>query len=419
MLPQATCHDRVTMPISFTEPARLICPACQAEVAADVWALVDAAERPDLAEALRAGTLDLVTCPRCGHQWPAGAPLLFHDPAGRRVYFAVPPDVEEHRWREAAQSLLYALVGSLPEDARRPYLGDVQIEHEVAGVRRSVLRRDRARGRAPAPAPAREPAAEPAPAPTAAPAEPNALLAAVHELLAADTEAEFARVLAQRPELLTEPGDAALRQLADLAYAQGERDVSDALRELRAALARRRTGDPDPELAGDVVPPPAAAELADTLPSAASLALPDAAYQALLHVASPGELAAAARDYPALLEPAADAELLARVEAALGEGNERLAQTIEVRREALADLRASASGEANLLRGVRALTQAAGDEAIAQVLTDFPMLLTDAAQDALAELAAGARSRGDQRLATDVAASRAMLRTIRAGLEAG
>lgn len=410
------------MPISFTEPARLICPACQAEVPADVWALVDAAERPDLAEELRAGTLDLVTCPSCGHQWPAGAPLLFHDPAGRRVYFAVPPDVEEHRWREAAQSLLYALVGSLPEDDRRPYLGDVQVEHEVAGVRRSVLRRDRARGRAPAPTPAvpaREPAAEPAPAPTAVPAEPSALLAAVHELLAADTEAEFARVLAQRPELLTEPGDAALRQLADLAYAQGDRDVSEALRELRTALARRRTGEPDPELAGTAAPPPAAAELPDTIPPEAGLALPDPAYQALLHVASPGELAAAARDYPALLEPAADAELLARVEAALGEGNERLAQTIEVRREALADLRVSASGEANLLSGVRALTQAAGDEAIAQVLTDYPMLLTDSAQDALAELAAGARSRGDQRLAADVAASRAMLRTIRAGLEAG
>jgi hypothetical protein len=407
------------MPISFAESARLTCPACQAEVTADVWALVDAAERPDLAEALRAGTLDLVTCPSCGHQWPAGAPLLFHDPASRRVYFAVPPDAEEHRWREAAQSLLYALVESLPEDDRRPYLGDVQVEHEVAGVRRSVLRRDRARGRAPAPAPAapvREPADSGAPAP-AAPAEPSALLAAVHELLAADTEAEFARVLAQRPELLTEPGDAALRQLADLAYAQGDRDVSEALRELRAALARRRTGEPDPELAGVAAPPPAVAELADTALLAVSPVLPDTAYQALLHVASPGELAAAARDYPALLEPAADAELLARVEAALGEGNERLAQTIEVRREALADLRASASGEASLLSGVRALTQAAGDEAIAQVLTDYPMLLTDAAQEALAQLAAGAQSRGDQRLASEVAASRAMLRTIRAGLE--
>src|SRR5207244_12335553 len=56
--------------------------------------------------------------------------------------------------REQAQSLLYLLVGSLPEEQRRPYLGDVQIEQEVEGVRRAVLRRQGVRRSVPTPSPA-------------------------------------------------------------------------------------------------------------------------------------------------------------------------------------------------------------------------------------------------------------------------
>ncbi|HNP73251.1 MAG TPA: CpXC domain-containing protein, partial [Kouleothrix sp.] len=130
------------MAISRSETIRLRCPSCSAAFEAVAWALVDAAERPDLAAALRDGTLNLAECPRCGAVAPAGAALLFHDPASRRVYFAVPPDTGEHRWREQAQALLYELVGALPEDDRLPYLGDVQVEQELGGVRRAVLRRE-------------------------------------------------------------------------------------------------------------------------------------------------------------------------------------------------------------------------------------------------------------------------------------
>ena len=75
------------MPISYSERARLTCPACLAPFDADVWILVEAAERPDLAQALRDGALNTVACPHCGHEGPAGAPLLFHDASSRRVYF--------------------------------------------------------------------------------------------------------------------------------------------------------------------------------------------------------------------------------------------------------------------------------------------------------------------------------------------
>jgi hypothetical protein len=342
------------MPISYTEHIHLTCTACHADFSADVWALIDAVERPELAAELRDGTLNSVVCPQCGHRQTAGAPLLFHDPANRRVYFAVPPETEEHRWREQAQTLLYVLVGSLSEEQRRPYLGDVQVEHEIDGVRRAVLRRDRLRGRsssaqvaATVPV-AREPESVVAPA-SGAPA-PALLVDAVRELLAADSEAQFTQVLALHPELLSDQGDALIHQLAGLAYDQGDRDVGDALRDLHVTLARIRTGAADqthiPESGV-----PVTADATDTQHSILNTqysTLLDAAYQALLQAAAPSELTAVAHDHPALLEDWADADLTARIEAALDEGNERLARAIEVRREALADLRARASGQDRL-----------------------------------------------------------------------
>lgn len=401
---------------------------------AEVWSLVDAAERPELAAELRDGALNLVTCPSCGAQFTANAALLFHDPATRRVYFAVPADVGEHIWREQAQALLYALAGSLPEEQQLPYLGDVQLEQEQAGVRRAVLRHERRRRPADGPPIGRSvesvlgtlPPSQPTPAvrapappvPVAAPA--GALVAAVQSLLAADNQAEFDAILAAEPDLLTDAGDAAIQQLAELAYGQGERAIADALRELRSGLGRLRRGEPA------ITPEPASAaplaELSAGLPDqiAPELAvLPDAAYQALLVVASPAGLAEAARSYPALLEAWADDALLARAEAALDEGNERLAQAIEDRREALAELREGAGAPAALLQALRALMQAPNDDAVAAALLEHPMLLTDAAQAALPELAGMARARGDAALAEYALGCGALLHKVRAGLDEG
>lgn len=333
------------MSISFSEQLQLTCFACGTAFSADAWVLVDAAEHPELAADLRAGTLNIVVCPSCGQQQPAGAPLLFHDGINRRVYFAVPPAVEEHLWREQAQELLRALVSSLPEDQRRAYLGDVQVDQELDGVRRAVLRRDRLRGRAAATQPAqatpvvREPAADPAPATRT----PDPLLVeAVRELLGADSEAQFAQVLALNPDLASERGDALVRQLAELAYGEGDRSVGEALDELRATLARRRSGAGDqpqlPERGG-----PAAQGTEDRPLEPHNPALSDSAYQALLNVAARNELEALTRDFPELLGDWANADLTRRVELALEEGNERLARVIEVRREALSELRSRSS----------------------------------------------------------------------------
>jgi hypothetical protein len=242
------------------------------------------------------------------------------------------------------------------------------------------------------------------------------LFGAVHALLAANTTAEFDAIVEQHPLLLSAAGDAAARQAAEQAFAQGERDVAAALREVRLTLARLRSGGvrelPEPPAGDESSPIPH-----DDGGRGVAGVLSDAAYQALLHVASRDQLLGATRDYPALLEAPADAILATRSDMALDEGNERLARTNETQREALAELRGVLATQEALRDASRALIAAGGEAEVADVIAAHPILLTDAAQDALAELASGARAQGDVALAEYAISCREMLRTVRAGLE--
>jgi len=244
------------------------------------------------------------------------------------------------------------------------------------------------------------------------------LIDAMRALLAADNDAEFDAIVAANPALLGESADGVVRELADQAYAGGERDVANALRELRMILARLRAGESARPAPAD--PQPATDTQASSQAVAPGLqpaALSDGAYQALLHAASADALLAATRDYPALLELWADDDLGERIEDALDEGNERLARTIEARREGLAELRAQLSERTVLQYAVQALLAAEGEDAVAGILSSHPILLTDTAQNALSQLAADALTRDDHELAGKAASSQALLHTVRAGLE--
>jgi hypothetical protein len=225
-------------------------------------------------------------------------------------------------------------------------------------------------------------------------------------------------VIDQHPLLLEPAADAALAGLADIAFAQGERDVAGALAEARQILRDRRsgaedrkTGDMGREAAG-AAPDPRSPVLSP------QSALSDTAYQALMRAAAPADLADIVRDHPALLEPWADDELGLRAEAALDEGNERLAHAVEARRDALAELRGALTAEAELMHAIQELVRAGErEDALAQALSEHPVLLTDTAQEALFRLAAEARARGDHVLAERAVEYRAMLRNVRDGLE--
>ena len=60
------------MAISFSQTASLTCPQCNTPFNADIWLIVDAGERPDLAAHCRGSSIHVVTCSN-GHNGMIGA----------------------------------------------------------------------------------------------------------------------------------------------------------------------------------------------------------------------------------------------------------------------------------------------------------------------------------------------------------
>jgi hypothetical protein len=393
--------------------------------------LVDATERPDLMQALLDGSLDRMRCPKCHAIGPAATPLMFHDAQRRKLYFAPAPNSAEHEWREQAQTLLTLLIDALPEEGRLPYLAEIMVEGDLAGMRRSIQRRMQ-RGASPPPSfgkPIQLPetpttaqhvrVAQPQAVVSSPPAQalPNPdlspLLEAIQALLSADSDAEFREVVEQYPALIDDGADSMIVQLIEVAYAQDEREVAEALRNARVSLGTLRQLVAEDSPSGSAPPPPPEATDSTEPPTELSVG----AYQRLLLADSSEALLDATRDHPTLLEPWANVALSQYADLALENGNERLTTLIEERSDALAALRAQLSADAALLPALRQLLNADDDDLMAQVISENPMLLTSFAQDALFGLAAGARAQGDEAQAEYAIACRAMLQRVRAELE--
>jgi hypothetical protein len=396
----------------------LICPACGNPFVAEIWTLVDVGEQPDLYDSLLNGSLHLAVCPHCGQPSSADSPLLLHDPGLRRVYFAVPGQADEHVWREHAQTLLYELVGSLPDEARLPYLGDVQISQGLDGLRHSLLRRGR-RGKQDAPRGRSSP--PPVAATPANPLESSPLLDWVQVLLAADSPAEFQEVVRSHPDLLSAAADGLLEALASEAKRAAEPDAVRAIQKVRATLQGMRDGAPTPVPGQEALQPTADAlpeDVAVVEPPTIGAFLAHAAYQAFLAATSPVDFVDAARGHPVLLEPEANAAIVLLAEDALDTGNERLAAFIDQQREAFVEVQQQLTSAAALHEAIGVLLAAESEEALALALSEYPALLTTAAQQALETRADEARAGDDEPLAIHAIECCAMLREVRRGLEA-
>ncbi len=59
---------------SYAQPTDLPCPHCNQTFHAELWQILDAAERPNLLDRLRRGELHTITCPHCGHTAEANTP---------------------------------------------------------------------------------------------------------------------------------------------------------------------------------------------------------------------------------------------------------------------------------------------------------------------------------------------------------
>lgn len=294
---------------------------------------------------LHQGQLHTATCPHCHKEQPIGHALLFHDRQARCVVFAVPHECAEHLWHDQARELHALLVERLPVDQRLPYLNDVHIAHDLAGIARvhTKARRRYSTTSSPQQHATHEPAriqetresyevvAEPATQPTKRESD---LYETIQQLLTAPTQEAVVSLIERTPRLLEPQTDQVLRDLANTAFEQRDYESVECLLHIRQTLTRMRTQDRSQN--DTVIPSRITTHETVSSPTSDTLS---GAYYALLYAASQLELHNIVQSYPDVLEPWFDDVLEEEWRYALADGYERLALILVHRYELVSELR--------------------------------------------------------------------------------
>ncbi|MBC7243099.1 MAG: hypothetical protein H5T60_11720, partial [Anaerolineae bacterium] len=259
------------MPHSFSQTVSLTCPRCGRDFSAEIWLIVDADERPDLLERIRAGTLHTMTCPHCGHEGQVDAPLLVLTPPPAADAATLSPLLTESQERGGSRGrgevLFSPAQGTTTEEDRKQAAGLVSLLRERMGPawrdewleRMAVVPRpflpaalsddpeaalrqmaeqaqreiERLRTEDPEAYRQLEEAARRA-------AEAAPLLQTLQAFIQARTWGESRRILEAHPELLNDEADALLGGLITVAQAQGDEDARRVFEEHRDLLRRCR-----------------------------------------------------------------------------------------------------------------------------------------------------------------------------------
>lgn len=207
---------------SYAETADLRCPTCGTPFTGEVWLVVDRQERPDLVRLIMDGELNVARCPQCGAEGGVNHPLLFHDGAREQVLVALPLTVQSpEAARELVGDLLQRLLESTPEDARKPYMGEIELVPELDGLRALLIEQALAEDTN---------------------AQDHLIALAVQDLLNVGSERDFQRVIAEhRTFLLTDRAEDALDQIRKSARRSQDRDLQRRAQEAKAVLSRLRS----------------------------------------------------------------------------------------------------------------------------------------------------------------------------------
>jgi hypothetical protein len=380
------------MPISYAEPVPLSCPRCQTPFVNETYIIVDGVERPDLVARILDDTLHDARCPTCNQTGRVPAPLLYHDGQHQRVLLGVPPDMSEADWREVGQTLLWTLIGTLPETARLPYLGEVQAEAGLAGVAQ-IIRNEQLVGSGV----------------EAPPTELPPIVIAIQALLNAKAPAQLQQVFAQHPILHEPQAVTIMQELAAEAIKHGQIEAADGFARAAELLEQvKQIRAHGPTVAVDLDPTTAAQLTPEALEELAF---------ALLRATSGQELARTVDEHPELLEEWVDDALAAYAAQARHEQKPRIADGLDERRAALRELREQYRAQQPLLDAVQAYLQAETSDEIEAVVLEHELLTTDDAYRALARLAESAGAEGDTELVTFLEQRRLFLQQVRAALE--
>ncbi|MFZ1594463.1 MAG: CpXC domain-containing protein, partial [Anaerolineae bacterium] len=234
---------------SVAQSITLTCPACRRPFPAEVWLIVDTAERPDLLARIQDGSLHAIPCPHCRHAGAVDAPLLLYRPGEMPPILFSPAaqttteqDQEHARgllgllhdrlgseWQDAwlaqglsgvPRQLLPAALSNDPEAALRELQDDLQSEIER-------LQREDPTANERLQAAARE----------AQEAMSNPFWASLQALLQTDSMASLLHVAQDHPALLTDESAARIAEAAANARRQGAEQAANDL-EQRYQLLR-------------------------------------------------------------------------------------------------------------------------------------------------------------------------------------
>ncbi len=112
---------------SYTDQANIPCPYCGNAVLVDVWLIADTSAHPELAAHLELGTLNTVTCSRCGSKFVTEGPLLVFRPDENPVLVFSPAiHLPDNAARVHRQRLLAILRESSGNDWQESWQTDLR-----------------------------------------------------------------------------------------------------------------------------------------------------------------------------------------------------------------------------------------------------------------------------------------------------
>ncbi|OQY87503.1 MAG: hypothetical protein B6D41_11635, partial [Chloroflexi bacterium UTCFX4] len=346
------------MPLSFSQNTALTCSQCHTPFNAELWLIVDAGERPDLAARCRDGSIHVVAC-RSGHRGMLGAPLLYHDRAKQQLFLAYPDGMSEQQVQETGAQLVQQLRAQMLILPNTAYLDapqalpigllsaaiDDKLDEVVEQLQQHAAQLEKLRD---------HPALRVL-------QEHQALGKTIQEWMNTDSWTESKQFLEAHPELLTNDAELVFAAMLDLARAQEDADAPRVLNEHREILRAARANGIDAAFEKYL------ARGAANERGAADERASDARAQlqarlAELDIQSQEEFERALPDHPELQE------LFARV----------------------------MRDENPILQAIEKLMDAGSPQEVIQLVRAYPLLLDDEGMDAMREIISNARERGDQ-----------------------
>lgn len=116
------------------EPVPTKCPSCSHAQVHDLWVLVDATERPDLADLCAKAALHEVVCVRCSRRFSPDSHVLFHDEEKKLLVLAAPLSTTSEQDRKANQRLHSYLLARMGKGVKRAYLETTRVTPGLAGL---------------------------------------------------------------------------------------------------------------------------------------------------------------------------------------------------------------------------------------------------------------------------------------------